>query len=438
VARFWFAGRSARAGSVQVPAGGLWRRREFVRLWAAQGISAIGGQVTLLALPLTAILVLHATAFEVALLSVAATVPFLVLGIPGGVWIDRVRRRPVMIAADVGRAVMLLSVPLAYGLRVLSLPHLYLVALVNGSLSVLFEIASQAYLQSVLDRGQLIEANARFEANRVIAQAAGPGAAGGLVTAVTAPVAVLADAASFLASAGLIGLVRRPETIPSPGGAASTRRGLREGARYVLGHHYLRPLLLAHSAANLTLGLVWSIVIVYAVREFGLSAAVIGLVLSLGQLGGFAGAVFARGVADRLGAGRAVVAGFFLFGPATVLLAVAPRRAAIVFLALGWMLENLARAIYGICATSVRQAMVPERLQARVTGFLTAVGTGAFPLGAAIGGLLASTAGLRAAMGAGALISFLPFLPVALSPMRSLRRLTDADDGPAVAPQAHP
>ncbi len=394
-------------------------------------MSAIGSQVTLLALPLTAILVLHARAFEVALLSTAASLPYLALGIPVGVWVDRVRRRPVMVVADVGRAVMLISVPAAYGVGILTLPHLYVVAVVNGSLSVFFEIASQAYLPSVVTRKQLIEANAKFEATRVVAQAAGPGAGGVLVSLTTAPVALLTDAASFVASACLIASVsKRHETLQTASGDAPVKRhDLREGARYVLGHRYLRPLLIAHSLANLALGLVWSIVIVYAVRELGLTAAVVGVVLSLGQLGGFAGAALGRRVANIAGVGRVVVAAFFLFGPATLLLAGAPRSAAILFLTLGWTLENLARALYGVCATSVRQALVPDRLQARVTGFLTTAGTGAFPLGTAIGGALAAAAGLRAAMIVGAVISFLPFVPVAASPIRSLRELSAVDDG---------
>jgi MFS family permease len=400
-------------------------------LWSAQGVSAIGSQVTLLALPLTAILVLHARAFEVALLFTAATLPYLVFGIPVGVWVDRVRRRPAMVVTDVGRALLLISVPAAYGAGILTLAHLYVVAAVNGALSVVFEIASQAYLPSVVTRPQLIEANAKFEATRVVAQATGPGAGGVLVSLATAPVALVADAASFVASACLIASISKGhETLQTAGADADVkRRDLREGARYVLGHRYLRPLLVAHSLANLALGLVWSIVIVYAVRELGLTAAVVGAVLSLGQLGGFAGAALGRRIANVAGVGRVVVAAFFLFGPATLLLAGAPRSAAILFLAFGWTLENLARALYGICATSVRQALVPDRLQARVTGFLTTAGTGAFPLGTAVGGALAAVAGLRGAMIVGAVVSFLPFVPVAASPVRSLRELSDVDDG---------
>jgi MFS family permease len=418
------------ASSATRPRRGLWRHRNFRRLWSAQAISALGSQVTLLALPLTAILVLHASAFEVALLATAGTLPSLALGIPAGVWVDRVRRRPLMIVADIGRAISLLSAPVAYELGILTLPHLYVVALVNGSLSVLFEIASQAYLPSVVARSELIEANAKFEASRVIAQAAGPGAGGGLISFATAPVALLADAASFVVSACLISSLsgRDEEQQVVRSERTSKWHELREGGRYVLAHRYLRPLLLAHSLANLALGFVWAIVIVYAVREFGLTAAAVGVVLSLGQIGGFAGAAFGRRVAESIGVGRTVVTAFFLFGPATILLAVAPRDAAIPFLALGWILENLARALYGVSATSVRQALVPHRLQARVTGFTTTAGTGAFPLGTAIGGALAGVVGLRQAMLVGALISFLPFIPVATSPVRSLRDFSGPEE----------
>jgi MFS family permease len=410
--------------------GGLWRHGDFLRLWSAQAVSALGSQVTLLALPLTALLVLHAKPYEVALLATAGSLPMLAVGIPAGVWVDRVRRRPVMVAADLGCAAMLASLPAAYGLGSLTLPHVYVVAVGTGAFSALFEIASQAYLPSIVPRAQLIEANAKFEASRVVAWSAGPGAGGGLISLVTAPVALLADAASFVASACLIGSVSRHERRPAVahGGGGSRRRELGEGARYVFGHPYLRPLLLGHALANLALGLVWAVVIVYAVRELGLTAAVVGLVLSLGQIGGFVGVVLGRRVAERLGVGRIVVTSLFLFAPATLLLAVAPRNAAIVFLALGWILENLARALYNVGATSIRQTLVPNRLLARATGFTTTAGTGAFPIGTAIGGALAGAFGLRRAMLIGTVVALLPFLPVAFSPVRLLRGLPASDE----------
>jgi len=403
---------------------------DFLRLWSAQTVSALGSQITLLALPLTALLVLDARPYEVALLATAGTLPTLTLGIPAGVWIDRVRRRPVMIAADLVRAATLASLPAAYALGHLTLPQLYIVAFVNGAFSTLFEIASQAYLPSVVGRDHLIEANAKFETSRVVSWSAGPSAGGGLISLVTPPVALLVDAASFVASACFIRSLSTHEqrTAAAHDRVGERRRELREGGRYVLDHPYLRPLLLGHALANLALGLVWAIVIVYAVHDLGLTAATVGLVLSLGQIGGFLGAIFGRRFALRLGVGPAVVMSLFLFAPATLLLAVAPRNLAIPFLALGWILENLARALYGVSATSIRQALIPDRLLARATGFTTTAGTGAFPLGTAIGGALAGALGLRQAMLLGGAVALLPFLPVATSPVRSLRTVPARDE----------
>jgi MFS family permease len=397
---------------------GLWRHRDFLRLWSAHSVSALGSQVTLVALPLTALLALHARPYQVALLGTAETLPNLILGIPLGVWVDRLPRRPLLIAADAGRAALLASAPLAYALGVLTLPQLFAVAVFTGSLSVLFEIAAQAYLPTVVGREQLLEANAKFAAARSAAWAAGPAAGGGLISLVTAPVALVADAASYVASAGLLASVSRREERPEP--AERARRGLREGARYVLGDRLMRPLLLGHALANLALGLVWAIAIVYAVQALGVTAAALGLVLSLGQVGGLGGAVLGGRLAARIGVGRTVAASLFLFGPAALALAVAPRGAAIPFLALGLILENLARALYAVSATSVRQALVPERLQARASGFVTTAGTGAFPLGTALGSALAAGLGLRQTMAVAAVVGFLPFVSVVASPVRSL------------------
>jgi MFS family permease len=330
-----------------------------------------------------------------------------------------------MIWADFGRAAVLASVPVAFAFGVLSLPLLYAVALVSGALNVAFEIASQAYLPAIVRREELVEANVKLQGATVAAQSVGPSIGGALVALVTAPVAILADAVSFLVSGLLIGSIpRRYDFRQEPIFTAMTRRSeLREGVRYVFSEPYLRPLLLSHSLANFALGLMWAIVIVFAVRELGLSAATIGAILSVGQVGGFAGAVFARRIAQRAGVGWVVVASFFLFGPATLLLATATRQTAILFVGLGWILQCLARSLYGVSATSIRQALVPDRLQARASGVVATTGTTAFPLGTLVGGALAEAFGLREAMAVAAIVSFLPFLPVVLSPVRSLREV---------------
>jgi MFS family permease len=402
---------------------GLWRHHDYVRLWAAAGISAAGTQVTLLALPLTAILVLHASAFEVAALATAATVPNLALGIVAGIWLDRVRRRPVMIAADLGRAGVLASVPVAYVFGVLALPQLYVVALVGGSLNVLFEVASGSYLPSVVSRGELVDANAKLQTATVAAQAAGPSIGGALVTLFSAPMAIVVDAASFLISASLIASANARDQVHRETGPrlTSLRTELREAARHLLSDPYLRPLLIGHALANLALGLLWAIVIVYAVRVLGLVPGTIGVILSLGQVGGIIGAAFASRIAQRIGVGRVVMTSFFLFGPATLLIAAATEQTAIAFVIVGWTCESLARSLYGVSATSFRQALVPDRLQGRVIGLTTTVGTGAFPLGTLLGGAIAAAFGLREAMFFAAGAAVLPFIAVAASPIRTLR-----------------
>lgn len=400
---------------------GLWRHHDFMRLWTAAGISAAGTQVTLLALPLTAILVLHASAFEVAALATAATIPNLALGIAAGIWLDRLPRRPVMVAADFGRAGVLASVPIAYVFGVLGLPQLYLVALIGGSLNVLFEIASGAYLPSVVPRPQLVEANAKLQAAIVAAQAAGPSIGGGLVTLLSAPIAIVVDAASFVISGTLIGSAAGRGAVSREPRMTSLRTELRQAARYLVSDPYLRPLLVGHALANLALGLLWAIVIVYAVRVLGLMPDTLGVILSLGQVGGVIGAAFARRIAERIGVGRVVVASFFLFGPATLLMATATEQTAIMFVTVGWTLESLARSLYGVSATSVRQALVPDQLQGRVIGLTTTAGTGAFPLGALLGGAIAEAFGLRETMFFAASVAVLPFIAVAASPIRTLR-----------------
>lgn len=396
-----------------------------MRLWTAAGISAVGSQITLLALPLTAILVLHASALEVAAISTAVTLPNL-LGIAAGIWLDRVRRRRVMIAADIGRAAVLASVPVAYAFGVLDLLLLYVVALISGTLSVFFEIASQAYLPSVVGREQLVEANADLQGLNVGATSVGPSVAGALVTLVSAPVAILADALSFLMSGILIrSISNRHERQATTRRPTTTWSDLREGAGHVFLDPYLRPLLFSHALANLALGLLWAIVLVYVVRVLGLTPVAIGAILSVANIGGLAGVVFAQRIAKRAGVGRVVIASFLLFGPAALLLAGATTDTAIVFVGLGWALQSFARSLYLVSATSVRQALVPDRLQARASGVVTTTGTGAFPLGTLVGGALAAAFGLREAMLVAATVSFLPFLPVVVSPLRSLHEVPD-------------
>src|SRR5918997_1330338 len=218
---------------------GLWRHSDYLRLWGAQGISAFGSQITLLALPLVAILTLDATAFQVAALTAIEFAPFIFVGIPAGVWVDRLRRRPILVLTDIGRGASLLSIPLAYGLDALTLLHLYAVGLVNGVLTVFFTLAYQAYVPSLVRREHLVDANAKFEATETLARLSGPASAGGLVALLSAPVAVLADALSFFVSGALVSSIKYGEASgnapePSAQERGAFRRELFEGGRFAM------------------------------------------------------------------------------------------------------------------------------------------------------------------------------------------------------------
>lgn len=406
---------------------GLRGNRDYLHLWSAQGISAFGSQITLVALPLVAILTLDATPFEVAALTALELLPFLLLGAPAGVWVDRLRRRPLLVLTDFGRAASLLSIPLAYWLGDLTLPHVYAVALVNGALTVFFTLAYHAYLPTLVERRELVEANARFEATETLARLGGPASGGGLVAFLSAPVAILADAVSFVVSGAMLLRIRKREDAGRALRSRAHERGFRselgEGARLVLRDEYVRSILATTAVVNVGFGMVWAILLVYAVRDLGLGAGVVGLTLSAGELGGLLGAVAVGRVIGWVGPGPVVVGAALLFGPAFLVLAAAPSSMPLPFFALGWAIVSFASVVFNATTVGIRQARVPLRLQGRVVGVSRTVVWGVTPLGALLGGALGSAVGLREALLAGAAVSLLAAIPALLSPLRNLRSL---------------
>jgi MFS family permease len=416
-----------------LPRSVLWRRSDYVRLWGAQGISAFGSQITLIALPLVAIITLQASAFEVAVLTAVEFLPFVFLGIPAGVWVDRMPRRPVLVLTDIGRGLSLLSIPLAYAAGSLTLIHLYGVALLNGAMTVFFTLAYQAYLPSLVERGHLVAANAAFEATDTAARLAGPGAAGGLVAVLSAPLAILADAASFFASGSLIFSIRHRDATATDLEAPSERRGgfwaeMRVGGRFALRDRYVRWILGMSAIVNVGFNMAWAILLVYAVRELHISAGIVGLLLSAGEVGGLLGAMTAIRLTRWLGVGPVIIGSTSLFGPALLILATAPESLPYPSLVLGWAVSSFASVLYNSTTVGLRQARVPSRLQGRVVGFNRTIIWGVSPLGALIGGGLATGVGLRFAMLAGGLIALVAIVPALLSPLRSLRDLPDPSE----------
>jgi MFS family permease len=405
------------------PDAGLWRHPDFLRLWSAQTISQFGSAVTGLALPFAAILVLHTSVFQVALLTTIEFLPFLLFSLPAGVWVDRLPRRPILIVGDLGRAAALVSIPIAAAFDALTIGQLYVVGFTTGTLTVFFDVAYQSYLPSLVERGQLADANGKLEVSRSGAQLAGPGLAGLLVGAITAPYAILADAVSYVGSALFVGAIQRRERAEPAVEQPQMRREIAEGLRYVLGHPYMRPSMMFVAISNFSSNLVFSIFLVYAVRELDLSAATIGLVLSLSNLGVLVGAATANRLALRLGIGRTLIGSAALGGCSLLLVPSAPRSLAIPFIVVAFALGGACAVIYNVTGISLMQAITPDRMLGRMNASRRFIVWGVIPLGGLAGGILASHAGLTTAIWVGAIGASIAFVPLLFSPVRGLVHL---------------
>ena len=416
------------------PRGGLWRHGDFLRLWTGETISQFGSQISQLAIPLTAILVLDATAFEVAALTTVEFLPFIIFTLPAGVWVDRMRRRPILIAGDVVRALLLGSIPIAYVLDALTLGQLFVVGFLFGICTVFFDVAYQSYLPSLVERNQIIEGNSKLEITRSAAQIGGPGLGGVLIQVFTAPYAVLLDAVSFAASALAIFRIRAVEETPptverSDGKKSSMWTELKEGLRFVLSNPNLRAQAGCTSTSNFFSSVSFSIILVYAVRELDLSPGLIGFVFSLGALGGLAAALTATRISSRFGIGPTTIVMAAFFGPTMILYAVAPSgNAAVPLLVTAQLIFGFTVVVYNIVQVSYRQAICPPRLQGRMNSVMRFIVWGTIPLGTLTGGALASWIGLRATIVVGAIGGGSAALWIVFSPQRHLRDMPEPVD----------
>jgi MFS family permease len=400
----------------------LWRHGDFMRLWTGQTISLVGSQVTLLALPLTAILLFQASAFQVGVLNTLLFLPFLLLGLPAGVWVDRMRRKPMMIAADLGRFAVLASVPLAYAFGVLRLGQVYAVGFLAGVLTVFFDVAYGAYLPSLIPRSRLVDGNAKLEISRSGAQIAGPGLAGLLVQWLSAPTAILVDALSYLASVLFLWRVRTPEpAVDRPEGQLRMGSEIREGLRYVLGHPLLRPLAICTGTLNLASGFLDAVLLVFAVRELDLTAGRIGVILAVGNVGFLVGAFLAARIAAALGTGPAIVAAALAIGVGVALVPVATPGSAVPVLVAFGLVASFGGVVYNVNARSTAQTVTPDRMLGRTIATLRFFVWGTIPLGSLLGGVMGTALGLRTTLWVAAGTGLVAFLAPLLSPVRRLR-----------------
>lgn len=393
---------------------------DFRRFWAADSVSQAGAAVTLVAFPLVAIGLLKATPFETGLLVMFEYLAFLVIGLPAGAWVDRVSSRPVLIASVLARAALVGSIPVAYWLDVLTLPQLYGVAFCVSVCTVFFDVAYQSHLPHLVDDAGLVGANVRLEATRSIAQIGGPGVGGALVAALTAPVAIVVDAAGFLAAAMLLSGVSRTDRKPTK--TPRLGKEIAEGLRFVFGNPLLRAITMTAAISNLCGTIGASMLLVLLNRELGLSPFLCGLVFTAEAVGGLVGSLLTVRIAERLGQGPAMCLSVAVSG-VLWLLALPMYQAdwrfavAVALQGLGWVVFMT----FKISSVALRQQMCPKPLLGRMTASVRFVVWGVMPLGAVLGGVLGQQAGVREAMWVGVVGELLAVLPLLLSPVRSLR-----------------
>lgn len=406
----------------------LLRLPDFRRFWLAESLSLLGDQVTVIALPLTAVLVLDASAVEMGYLGAVALGPHLLLSLPAGVWLDRVaRRRRVMMAADLGRAAILSSIPLAYALDALTLGHLFAAGFATGCLAVLFDLSYPTVFVSVTPRDRYVEGNALTSGSRSFAYVGGPSLGGFLVQFFGGPFALLADTASYIWSALVLGRVRAAEPPVDATGAETIRRRLGEGLSFIGRHEIFRPGLAAVATINFFNFMFAALFVLYATRELGIRPGTLGLVLGAGAVGGVLGAIASPRVGRALGLGRAFALGCVLFPAPLVLVPLAggPKPVVLALLFTAEFLAGLGVMILDISFGAIMLALTPDRLRARATGAFRFVNYGVRPLGSLAGGAAGTALGLRPALWiatVGAVAGALWLVP---SPVAGLRDLPE-------------
>jgi hypothetical protein len=402
----------------------------FRKLWLGKTISSLGSQITFVALPLTAVLMLKASAKQMGLLTAAGTLPYLLFGLPAGAWVDRLPRRAILITADAGRAALLVTIPVAALLQHLRIGHLYLVAFLSGLLTLAYDVAEEAFLPALVHREQLVEGNSRMAAIDSVATIAGPSLGGGLVQALTAPIAIIVDVVSFVVSVTLLSSIRAVEPASAP---AERRVGLRteigEGLRFVLQHPLLRAVAGTSSTMQLFGGMFNALLALFLTQELALPPAALGLMYAIGSASGLMAAVSAGKLTRGAGVGRVIVAAALAIGAGWLVVASAHGTPAAAFATIGAgiLVAGAGNTLYNINTASLSQAIAPDRLLGRVNATKLFIGWGALPVGSLVGGFLGEAIGLRATVLVAGVGLASGFLWVALSPVRTLVSLESAD-----------
>jgi MFS family permease len=406
-------------------AGNIWRIGGFRNLWISQSVSLVGTQITLLAFPLLALLLLDASALQVSLLSTVEFLPVLLLGLPAGAWVDRLAKRPVLILTDLARAGALLAIPAAYLFDALTLPLLYAVAFVIGLGTLFFDVAQLSYLPALVDEDRLVDANGKLEASRSVAQLAGPGLGGFLVQLLGGPVAIVVDAVSYLVSAGFLTRIKGTDTPAGPVQRVGLRREIGDGLRFVLGHPLLRPIVISAAAAELAFAAVLALQVPYAVDTLGLDAGVLGLAIAVGNAGGLLGAFGCGWIARRFPTGPAMIASIAVFSLGAALV---PLAGGAIGFAAALFVVYAGVVVFNVLQVTVCQTATPSHLLGRMNATLRFLTWGMVPVGAALGGLLVEPLGMRGVLWLAAAVTAASILPPLFSRVRALSTTSPATE----------
>ena len=407
--------------------------QQFQKLWVGQSISAVGSSITQFALPLTAALTLSATPEQMGVLTAANWLPYLLFALFAGAWSDRLRRRPILITTDLVRAGVLATIPVAAALHVLSIGQVLGVAFVVGSMTVVFQSAYRPYIPFLVGREALVEANARLALSESVARVAGPSLGGLLVQLVTAPIAIAADAASFIVSAFAVFLIRATETLPPRAARKSIWSEIGEGMRVAYGNRFIRTVLTMSLMFNFAITMGDAVFILYVTRQLGLDAAHLGVVFTVGGLASVGGATVVSRFIARLGIGPGVVTGLLTLtiGGTLVLVAGGGPDLATAYIAARAALFGFSAAVINVTTGTVAQAAIPDRLQGRVGGAAQVISLGLIPVSALLGGWLGANVGLWNTLALSVAAQLAAFLYVVSSPLRSIKTAADVAGVPA-------
>lgn len=406
----------------------LWHDPNFLRMWSGQAFSQFGAQITELAIPVLAVLILNATEFEVGLLTASGVAAFLVVGLPAGAWIDRMRKRHVMIAADLVRAVALATLPLLWWLGALQMWHLYVVALVMGIATVFFDVSYQSIVPSLVKPAQIAEANGKFESTAQVANIAGPAVGGWLIGILTAPIAILGTVVTYIASFLVLSVTRDSEVVSPKHERSPIMTEIGEGLRWVFGNRYLRRIVGTTGLSNFASNVSFTLLPIFLLRELGFSPASMGLIFALGSIGGLLGAIATPHIVRWIGEARAIPISAIAFSVMGVFLPLAAMVPAIALplLVAQFFVSSFMVLLYNITQVTFRQRITPPRLLGRMNASIRFVVWGVMPIASLLAGVLGAWLGVVPTMWIGAALGLASALFVVTGPFWTMRELPGA------------